>query len=89
MDDVTTRFVSDLIGRSTGPMAFRLVLQPAMAVFFAIRDGVRAARDWAGRRISGAFSPRNGQIGVTSSRKPGRPSSRCSRSPFCSTWSTS
>ena len=25
-------------------MAFRLVLQPAMAVFFAIRDGVRAAR---------------------------------------------
>ncbi len=45
MDDVTSRFVSDLIGRVTGPMAFRLVLQPAMAVFFAIRDGTRAARD--------------------------------------------
>jgi hypothetical protein len=44
MDDVTTRFVSDLIGRLTGPMAFRLVLQPAMATFFAIRDGARAAR---------------------------------------------
>ena len=44
MDDVTTRFVGDLIGRLTGPMAFRLVLQPAMAMFFAMRDGVHAAR---------------------------------------------
>jgi hypothetical protein len=47
MDDVWARFISDLIGRLTGPLTFRLFLQPAMAVFLAARDGVKDAR--AGR----------------------------------------
>lgn len=36
-----------LVGRVTGPMAFRFILQPAMAAFLAIRAGLRDAR--AGR----------------------------------------
>src|SRR5215471_14349057 len=48
MDD-WTRFTTDMLTRvTTGPMKFRIVLQPAMAAFFAIRDGVRDAR--SGRR---------------------------------------
>jgi hypothetical protein len=37
------RFPGDLIGRIDGPMAFRLLMQPLMAVAFAIRDGRRDA----------------------------------------------
>jgi hypothetical protein len=36
-----------MLARVSGPMKFRLVLQPLMASFFAIRDGVADAR--AGR----------------------------------------
>jgi hypothetical protein len=45
VDDVVIRFDSDLIGRLTGPSTFRLILQPAMAAFFAVRDGLRAAHE--------------------------------------------
>jgi hypothetical protein len=38
-------FEENLIGRSEGPMTFRLILQPAMAVFLAIRAGLRDARE--------------------------------------------
>jgi hypothetical protein len=47
MDDMFVRFMSDMVARVSGPMAFRLVLQPAMAAFFAIRAGLADAR--AGR----------------------------------------
>ena len=47
MDDVLTRVWTDLIGRLTGPLTLRLSLQPAMAMLFALRDGLRDAR--AGR----------------------------------------
>jgi hypothetical protein len=47
MDDMWIRFSTDMIGRLTGPMKFRLVLQPLMAAFFAIRAGLADAR--AGR----------------------------------------
>jgi hypothetical protein len=47
MDDVMVRFTNDLLERVSGPMKFRLVLQPAMAAFFAIRSGLADAR--AGR----------------------------------------
>ena len=47
MDDAWMRFASDMVARVTGPMKFRLVLQPAMAAFFAIRAGLADAR--AGR----------------------------------------
>jgi hypothetical protein len=45
MDNVIARISQDLIGGVTGPMKFRLVLQPAMAVFFAIRGGLQDARE--------------------------------------------
>jgi hypothetical protein len=44
MDGELSRFVGDLFGRITGPMMFRLILQPTMATLMAIRDGVRDAR---------------------------------------------
>jgi len=43
MDDMWIRFSTDLVGRLTGPMRFRLVLQPLMAAFFAIRSGLADA----------------------------------------------
>jgi len=43
MDDVLVRFWENLVGRLTGPLSFRLILQPAIAIFFAIRAGRRDA----------------------------------------------
>ncbi len=34
-----------LIGRTDGPLTFRLLVQPAVATFFAIRAGLRDARE--------------------------------------------
>ena len=34
----------NLVGRLGGPMSFRFLMQPAVAIFFAIRAGVRDAR---------------------------------------------
>ena len=45
MGDYVLRLWNDLLGRVTGPMTFRLVLQPLTAAFFAIRSGVRDARE--------------------------------------------
>ena len=44
MDEVLNRFLPEMIGRIDGPMSFRLLLQPAMALFFAFRDGRNDAR---------------------------------------------
>jgi hypothetical protein len=43
MDDILTRFFENLVGRVHGPMNFRMILQPLMAVIFAIRDGRKDA----------------------------------------------
>jgi hypothetical protein len=45
MEDLFTRIGDNLISRISGPMTFRLYLQPAMAIFFAIRDGLKDARE--------------------------------------------
>ena len=45
MEELVTRLWDDLIGRIGGPMSFRLLLQPAMAMIFAIRDGLKDARE--------------------------------------------
>jgi hypothetical protein len=45
MEEILTRIWNDLLGRASGPMTFRLYLQPAMAIFFAIRDGLKDARE--------------------------------------------
>jgi len=45
MDELWNRFTTDMLTRvTTGPMKFRLVLQPLMATFFAIRAGLADAR---------------------------------------------
>jgi len=44
MGDLWRRFVDDLFGRLGGPFHFRIVLQPLMAITFAVIDGVRDAR---------------------------------------------
>jgi hypothetical protein len=62
MEDHFTQLWNYIIGRATGPMSFRVLLQPSIAAFFAIRSGVRDARkghkpyNWAliyGRRDRG------------------------------------
>jgi len=47
MEDMLSRVVENLIGRFHGPLTFRFLLQPTMAILYAIRDGRRDAR--AGR----------------------------------------
>jgi hypothetical protein len=42
--DEFLRFWSDLSGRVVGPMTFRLYVQPATAIFFAILAGMRDAK---------------------------------------------
>jgi hypothetical protein len=37
--------MGELLGRSGGPMSFRLILQPAVAVLLALRAGMRDARE--------------------------------------------
>jgi hypothetical protein len=44
MEDLFSRIVEDLVGRVSGPMTFRLILQPVMAAFFAIRSGLKDAK---------------------------------------------
>lgn len=44
MDDIWMRFVENMNDRVSGPMKFRLLLQPVMAAFFAIRAGLNDAR---------------------------------------------
>ena len=45
MDHLMARITQDLIARVTGPMKFRLILQPVMAALFAIRGGLKDARE--------------------------------------------
>jgi len=42
--DILTRTLENLSDRVTGPMKFRVLLQPIMASVFAIRAGLRDAR---------------------------------------------
>src|SRR5882672_8685948 len=44
MEDTFARYINDVFGRLDGPLHFRFFLQPAVAIFFAIRDGLRDAR---------------------------------------------
>jgi hypothetical protein len=44
MIDPVTRIITNLAGRITGPLTFRLVLQPAVAIIAATRAGIADAR---------------------------------------------
>ena len=45
MEDLFSRIIEDLVGRVSGPMQFRLILQPVMAAIFAIRSGLKDAKE--------------------------------------------
>jgi hypothetical protein len=45
VEDLLTRIFENLIDRVSGPMKFRLILQPLMAIIFAIRSGLKDARE--------------------------------------------
>jgi len=47
MEDTLVRFWDHLVGRLTGPLTFRLLLQPTMSTLLAVRDGLSDTR--AGR----------------------------------------
>ena len=44
MNEILQRMWENLIGRLTGPMNFRVVIQPAVAIILAIRAGLADAR---------------------------------------------
>ena len=44
MEEMWIRFREDMQGRVTGPMKFRLLLQPVMASIFAVVAGLKDAR---------------------------------------------
>jgi len=44
MEDTLARIWEHLVGRLTGPLTFRVLLQPTMSTSFAVRDGLRDAR---------------------------------------------
>ena len=45
MGDFLSTFWSDFLARFDGPLHFRLFVQPMMAIVFAVRDGMRDARE--------------------------------------------
>lgn len=45
MEDLVARIFENLVDRVSGPMKFRLVLQPLMAIIFAVRSGLKDARE--------------------------------------------
>ncbi len=44
MEDIIARFFGNLAGRPSGPMSFRFLLQPTMAMLFAFKAGLQDAR---------------------------------------------
>ena len=44
MDEIWMRFIENMGDRVTGPMKFRLILQPLIAVFFAVISGLEDAK---------------------------------------------
>ena len=45
MEEILNRIFEDLIDRVSGPMKFRLILQPLMAIIFAVRSGLEDAKE--------------------------------------------
>jgi hypothetical protein len=43
--EIVVQFWNELMSRPRGPLAFRFVLQPIMAIAFAIRDGMHDAKN--------------------------------------------
>ena len=45
LENVFTRLRGDLISRPDGPLKFRFLLQPAMAIPLAVRTGLSVSRE--------------------------------------------
>jgi hypothetical protein len=45
MGNFFANYLSDFIGRFDGPLHFRLIVQPLVAILLAARDGIRDARE--------------------------------------------
>jgi hypothetical protein len=45
MQELATRVFENMLSRVDGPMHFRLIFQPLMAVLFATRDGIKDAKE--------------------------------------------
>jgi len=45
MEDLLTRMFENLIDRVSGPLKFRLILQPLMAIIFAVRSGLKDGKE--------------------------------------------
>ena len=45
MADIFNWVLHNLVGRIDGPLKFRLILQPAVAIFFSTRAGLQDARE--------------------------------------------
>lgn len=45
MEDIFNWVLHNLVGRIDGPLKFRLILQPAVAIFFSTRAGLQDARE--------------------------------------------
>ena len=58
MDEWWVRFTTQLMDRLVGPLHFRLVMQPLMAAFFAIRSGLADAQTDRPPYFWGLFSDR-------------------------------
>ena len=56
MDDLWIRIVENMSDRVTGPMKFRLILQPVMASIFAIIAGLKDAKLGAPPYFWGLFT---------------------------------
>ena len=68
MDDTFNRMINDLFSRLDGPLHFRFFLQPAMATFFAIRDGLHDAREGRPAYFWSLFFWFGAQVGFTPQR---------------------
>ncbi len=60
---VFERLWHDLVDRPTGPMKFRFILQPTMAVIAGIHDGFRDARAGRGPYLATVLRSRQERIG--------------------------
>jgi hypothetical protein len=56
VEDIFARAWDQLVGRLSGPMSFRFVIQPMVAATLAIRAGVRDARAHRSAYLSGLLT---------------------------------
>jgi hypothetical protein len=56
VEDLSARIFENLIGRVSGPMKFRLILQPLMAIIFAVLSGLKDAKEGKPAYFWGLFT---------------------------------